>query len=100
VWAHHSWRADDRCPCPVVVLDVPHVPAGAETTGGRMRTVRHLTVLSRLTALPTRYGRVLTCTSCRQPVEVIEVPEGHIDADRYVCGDCSTTADGPREGAA
>ncbi len=33
-------------------------------------------------------GRVLTCTGCREPVEVYEAPAGWIDAGSYLCVEC------------
>ncbi len=33
-------------------------------------------------------GRVLTCTGCRELVEVYEAPAGWIDADEYLCVEC------------
>lgn len=33
-------------------------------------------------------GRLMTCTSCGDDVDVIEIPTPLIDPARYVCGQC------------
>lgn len=33
-------------------------------------------------------SRILECTECGDPVEVIELPVQHIDPRLYVCGQC------------
>lgn len=34
------------------------------------------------------FGRLLTCTTCRAHVDLIELPEPWIDGDSYQCGEC------------
>lgn len=33
-------------------------------------------------------GRMLTCTACGEPVDVIELPRPWIDPELYRCGEC------------
>lgn len=33
-------------------------------------------------------GRPITCTRCRQLIDVVEIPRRHIDPARYVCNPC------------